>query len=195
MFYATRKCPECKSDVIHSSMQGQKYADKVASVAIKEKRLCLSCARSGDRNPSKLLHVRKLRSEFFKKNNPSKGKPAWNRGIPHANETKEKLKISRSKIDTSGENNPNWGNFKYSKEEMENLHRYTQRVRLLTERVVHLIPGFDKNKRGRTKNDWHVDHIRSITSCFKHNIPIEDCAALDNLQFITCKENMSKRKW
>lgn len=38
-----------------------------------------------------------------------------------------------------------------------------------------------------------IDHIRSVKECYLQNIPVEECASLENLQVITWEENLEKR--
>ena len=197
MYYAYRQCPECNRVIQHTSKGNQASADNIAKLAIVNKRLCLSCARSGDRNPSKLPHVRDARSKFLKQNNPSAGKPAWNRNVPRPIETKEKM---RNTIQKNGgresHRNANYGKFKEHSINLD-FKLYSQRVRVLTERNKHLIPNYDQALRGRVgiSGAYQIDHIKSILQCWYEGIDPEVAAAIDNLQFIPWQENLHKRRW
>lgn len=66
--------------------------------------------------------------------------------------------------------------------------QYKRKVWLLTEAVAHLIPGIET--RGFQKN--HIDHMVSLSYGFKHNIPAEEIAHLNNLRMLPHRENMKK---
>jgi len=197
MYYAYRQCPECNRTVQHTSKRSQDGADSIVKLAIVNKRLCLRCARSGDRNPSKLPHVREARSKFLKQNNPSAGKPAWNRGIPRPAETKEKIRNTiQLNGGRDGKRNANYGKFKDHSINLD-FKLYNQRIRVLTERNKHLIPNFNESIRGRVGETgaYQIDHKKSIIECWREGISPEQAADVSNLQFIPWQENLRKRKW
>lgn len=49
----------------------------------------------------------------------------------------------------------------------------------------------DKFELKRSREN-HLDHITSISFCFRYNIPPEICASLDNLRVIPARENLVK---
>jgi hypothetical protein len=75
------------------------------------------------------------------------------------------------------------------------LKEYTELVRYETEKVVHLVDGYDKNKRGLSgmTGSYQIDHIIPVREGFLKNIPFEEIASLNNLQFITWEENNDRR--
>ena len=78
-------------------------------------------------------------------------------------------------------------------EQVSEFEIYKRKVQGITESVVHLIPGYDANKRGLNGGDNHqVDHIYSITQGFKNNVPPEIIGHVANLRFIHWKENNEK---
>jgi len=68
------------------------------------------------------------------------------------------------------------------------FNQYKKEVKKITELNSSAIT-FDK-KRGWRDN--HIDHIVPIIYGFKNNIPIELMSSVENLQMISCAENMEK---
>jgi|SaaInlV_165m_DNA_1040744.scaffolds.fasta_scaffold62013_1 hypothetical protein len=79
----------------------------------------------------------------------------------------------------------------------DEYYLYNQKVRNLTEQVVHLIPNYDSSTRGKmgVEGAYQVDHIVGISEGFENNTPAEDIAHIDNLQYITWEDNLKKRKF
>jgi len=196
-YHAIRICPNCSKCITHTSTVSQAHVDRGIINAIKNNRTCLSCARSGDNNPSKMEHVKKLRSEFLKNNNPSRGKPAWNRGQTRDQNTKRKISDTiRNSGGRCKERNPNFGKFKEHSIN-DSYISYSRRVRVLTERNIHQLPNYDPNLRGRVgiPGAYQVDHIKPILECWLDNIPADLAANVSNLQFIPWEDNLARRKW
>lgn len=78
--------------------------------------------------------------------------------------------------------------------------RYHRRVRWLSEKnykkYKHII---NPNNYPRTlcgvSGGYQLDHIMSVSYCFKHGINIEECSSINNLQMITWEQNLGKRKF
>lgn len=198
MFSAYRFCPKCNYKITHTTVKSQLAADRLAKRSSDEYKLCRSCIAtavnirrwSNEENKNK-------QSDRFLKYNPSKGKPAWNKGIPRDEKTKQKI---RNTIEKNGGRignlNTNFGKFKKHNIDSD-FKKYSQRVRVLTERVKHLIPGYDESLRGRVgiKNAYQIDHIKSIVECWYEGYTAEQAADVSNLRFITWNENLKLRKW
>lgn len=198
MYKATRVCKGCGNLVENTSTHSQRRVNAIAKQFEKEGRVCKSCASTSKNNkrwedPEKLHQ----QSQRFLSNNPSKGKPAWNRGIPRDEATKEKIKKTKQlNGGSSGERNSNYGKFKYHSVS-DDYRAYLERVRVLTERVRFSIPNYDESKRGRSGcgGAYQIDHIKPILDCWYEGLPAEEAASLDNLRFIPWEENQSYRKW
>lgn len=80
----------------------------------------------------------------------------------------------------------------YDREELEG---YTKKVRSLSEENYrvwkHVINPLDLS-RGRTRDDWHLDHRVPIVWGFKNNVEPSLIAAVHNLQMLPAGENLSK---
>lgn len=74
---------------------------------------------------------------------------------------------------------------------------YSNSVRSETEKVVHLLDGYDSSKRGLSgvTGSYHVDHIIPIRVGFLKNMDIKDISDISNLQFIPWEENNNRRKF
>ena len=80
---------------------------------------------------------------------------------------------------------------------MSDFELYYNNVRNQTEKVIHLVSGYDKEKRGMAglTGSYQIDHIVPIREGFLKKIPFEEIADLKNLQFITWEENNMRRKF
>lgn len=198
MYSSFRNCPTCGCKVEHVSIQSQAHANNLADRSNKAQKLCRSCiaTKVNNRrwsNPSQ----REQQSKRFLANNPSKGKPAWNRGVPRDEATKSKIKqtvIERG--GRKGDRNANYGKFKVHNINAD-FKNYNNRVRVLTERIKHLIPNYDQSKRGKVgiPGAHQIDHIKSIIDCWYDNWTPEQAADVTNLRFISWEENLKVRKW
>lgn len=198
MFSSYRNCPKCSSLITHTTDKSQSYADYLAERSTKSQKLCRSCIAT-------LINNRRWESELerekqsnrFLKQNPSKGKPAWNRGVPRDEDTKKKIQETKKKNGgSSGERNSNYGNFKYHNTQ-EDFKQFRNRVIVLTERVKSKIEGYDESKRGKTniKGAYQIDHIKPIIDCWYDKWTPEQAADLSNLRFISWEDNLKLRKW
>ncbi len=77
---------------------------------------------------------------------------------------------------------------KERKKRWKNWRKYRYQVDAMTNKVVHLVPGYEK----RSFNGMHIDHIKSVWWCYKNNVSVEECADLSNLRCIPAIENMIK---
>lgn len=67
-------------------------------------------------------------------------------------------------------------------------HEYEDRVRELTEQLpLHLVPGIAL--RGQ---DYHLDHKLAVKTCYRLDIPPEECATIENVQILSRWENFRK---
>lgn len=198
MYSAYRECPRCGSEIIHTAVKSQKAANFLAERSTQANKLCRSCIATEVNtrrwaDPSK----REKQSQRFLDHNPSKGKPAWNRGVPRDEDTKQKI---RNTIQNSGgrlgDLNTNYGNFKFHNLNKD-FKQYANRVRVLTERVRHSIPGYDEKKRGKAgvSGAYQIDHIKSIIACWYDGDSAEQAADLSNLRFVSWSDNLKVRKW
>lgn len=85
--------------------------------------------------------------------------------------------------------------FQLSERARTDLHAYTRKVRGLSEATYHqhidvLNPKRLPRKRGN--QGYHLDHIVSIVECFRQGWSPEKAAALDNLQLLEARDNLSK---
>lgn len=75
---------------------------------------------------------------------------------------------------------------------------YYKNVWEITEtQPLHLLEGYDRQKRTRIdidKNAFHIDHIIPIIYGYKHGIPPEIIGNINNLRFISALENHKKSK-
>lgn len=197
MYTATRNCPLCNSVIKHETIDSQKKADWLAMRSAVNKKLCRSCIATNVNNRRwSDPNQRERQSNRFKQSNPSKGKPAWNRGKSRSEDVKQKISNTKKQNPQNGSKNGNYGNFKHHNI-TEDFKIYQQRVRVLTERVVDQIPGYDATKRGHSSKpgSYQVDHTIPILQCWYEKWTPEQAADLSNLQFITCKENLAKRRF
>lgn len=198
MYRAYRNCPKCNLQIEHTTIQSQEKADKLASRSSQAAKLCRSCIATNINNRRWSDPVELERqSQRFLKNNPSKNKPAWNRGIPRDESTKQKIRESKKNNGgTSGELNPNYGKFKYHNTRSD-YKQYLNRVRVLTERNRFLIKGYDETKRGKAgiPGMYQIDHIKSIIDCWYEKLSPEQAADVLNLRFIPWEENLKIREW
>lgn len=86
---------------------------------------------------------------------------------------------------------------KMRKVNLSELKKYTEIVRVETEKVSHLIDLYDENKRGLSgvTGSYHIDHIMPIREGFSKNISPYQIADISNLQFISWEENNKRRKF
>lgn len=79
---------------------------------------------------------------------------------------------------------------------LEGFERYRKEVRLLSEQEfrdnIEYFTNGGKLHRGR--NEYHLDHILSISFCFQYGIPANLCAHKSNLQLIKETDNIRKHK-
>ena len=87
-----------------------------------------------------------------------------------------------------------WNYNKFS-EHIPAFIKYKRIVNRLTNKVVNLIPGYNKSKRGRAgiRGAYQVDHIITIKHGFLNGIPHKVIANISNLQFITWEDNLKRR--
>ena len=69
---------------------------------------------------------------------------------------------------------------------------YSDEITKMTEEVLHLIEGYDKELR--SFNGHHVDHKISRSFGFSNGIPPQDIAHISNLRFVPKAENCKKGK-
>ncbi len=76
---------------------------------------------------------------------------------------------------------------------LKGFSKYKKSVRVLSEQIYRkneLYFTNDKLERGRNKH--HLDHIISIKESFINNIPVNECAHINNLRLVPEKINISK---
>lgn len=195
MYRAYRQCPRCDSKIEHTTIHSQSKANKLAEQSNKLCRSCIATEVNNRRwaNPTAI----EKQSQRFLANNPSKGKPAWNRGISRDENTKRKIKeTKKNNGGSSGDRNSNYGKFKYHNTQQD-FKQFRNRVIVLTERVKHLIKGYEEDKRGKAGVDgvYQIDHIKPIIDCWYDKWTPEQAADLSNLRFISWEENLKLRKW
>lgn len=81
------------------------------------------------------------------------------------------------------------------KEHLSEIERFRQEVWKLTNRIVHLIDGYDESKRGLnslTEDNYQVDHRYSITQGYLDGLTPEQLSHLKNLRFISWRDNAKK---
>ena len=117
------------------------------------------------------------------------------KGKTHNDETKKKLSEAslrnaaavRKKHEEAGRWIP--------KENLPEMERFRQEVWKLTNRIVHLIEGFDESKRGvnsLTADNYQVDHRYSITQGYLDGLSPEQLSHPANLRFIPWRDNAKK---
>jgi len=67
---------------------------------------------------------------------------------------------------------------------------YSELVGDFTESVVHLVDGYDKDKRGFV--GYHIDHKISRSYGYRNGIDPRDIAHVSNLRFVCHESNTSK---
>ena len=77
-----------------------------------------------------------------------------------------------------------------SYEPLNNFKSYCYKVKYYTEKVAHMVDGYDKSLRGFRK--FHIDHMISKKFGFKNGIPPEFIGDISNLQFIDGDLNIKK---
>jgi hypothetical protein len=78
--------------------------------------------------------------------------------------------------------------------------KYCSKVRFLTEKEYskyHIIINPLNLPRTLCGVDggYQLDHIMGVSDCFYSGVSIQDCSSLKNLQMITWKENLNKRRF
>jgi hypothetical protein len=195
MFISYRQCPKCNQEIQQLSSISQARADYTSKQSIKHKKLCRSCIATDVNNRRWSIQTnRDKQSERWKSNNPSKINGPWNKGIPRSIKDRDTIKESLKDRNTKGAFNPNYGNLKCYNIGNE-FKKYSERVRVLTERNRYNIFGYDETIRGKTgeSGKYQIDHIKSILQCWKESISVEDASSISNLQFITWQENLKRR--
>lgn len=83
---------------------------------------------------------------------------------------------------------------KYAKDyDLEQAEDYRKKVSGISDKnyrdFIHII-----NPEGvvRAKFEYHLDHIKPVILCFKEGVSVEDCGAVENLQMLFYKDNLSK---
>lgn len=203
-FKFERNCPQCNTLIKYKSYQGYESGIKLNSKCRKcgsgwSKGLTKETSdsiRMNAKNGSKTkkekfksgeLHpwnkgLTKETSQILKKNAEA------HRGFKHTEETKRIIgKHSKERWDSGYYDNQygdNHTEFKY----------YQHKVHRLTDKVKHLIEGYDESKRGKmgVSGAYQIDHIVDIKYGFDNNIPAEDIAHISNLQFIPWEDNNKK---
>jgi len=152
---------------------------------------------------SKSLKGKKRSSEQIENYKKSAQKRGNNRKIGeyrHSEQTKFKIRESNLKTFSNEKpikwmdsclNNPNWFK-KLRKTDIEKLNdweSYVYKVRSLTKRNARK---YSNLIEGKKQNDYHLDHIVSISDGFNNNIDIEIICHYVNLRYISAKENLIK---
>jgi len=76
-------------------------------------------------------------------------------------------------------------------EDKDDFEHYLQKVRKVTRnQPLHLLENIEK--RGKSKESYHLDHKYSIFQGFKDNIPVHIIGNIKNLEMINSRVNMSK---
>lgn len=73
---------------------------------------------------------------------------------------------------------------------------YRHQVTKFTNKVLHLVEGYDRSKQGRcgVKGAYQIDHIVTVEYGFLNDIPPEKIADPKNLRFIPWEENLARKK-
>lgn len=84
------------------------------------------------------------------------------------------------------------------KKETDKYKLYKHKVRYLTEKTYALYKNeINPNNYPRTlcgvDNGYQLDHVISVSECFKKNIPEDYCASKENLQMLSWIDNLRKR--
>ena len=74
--------------------------------------------------------------------------------------------------------------------EIQDFFLYDELVKELTEKVVHLVEGYDASKR--SFKGMNIDHKISRSYGYKNGIPPQDISHLSNLRFVDYESNRVK---
>jgi hypothetical protein len=202
-FKFERNCPACNKIIEYKSYQGYE-------TAIKRNGKCQKCGcgwmkgQTKENNESIKKMSEKVSNKWKEKFN--NGYKVWNRGLTKNNNTivkdisekrKGKKHTEEVKKVISFHSKMRWELGVYDNQYGENYNefkKYQNKVHKLTNKIRHLIEGFDENKRGvmGKSGAYQIDHIIDIKFGFDNNIPVEEIADLKNLQFIPWEENLKK---
>jgi hypothetical protein len=200
-----RNCPKCNSTIIYKSKYRCDYAEK-------EKCVCKKCMHKnktqkelyGDRFDEiikkRSISLKKVNHWWHDKIAETKRKNGTNR---LSDEHKEKISKNTIFSKTGSEH---VGIKKILKEcnitydeylsKMTLYERYKRDVMNLTKRInVTKLENFEKRGKAGKDGAYHLDHIIEISEGYVNNLPIEEIANINNLQFITWQDNMKKRKY
>ena len=88
------------------------------------------------------------------------------------------------------------GHWNYDYEnKLEELKYFTKKVRSLTKKTYRKYKEIiNPNDLKISKNDYNLDHKRSIYDCFYDGLTPEQCANINNLIIISAHENYTKNK-
>jgi uncharacterized protein YukE len=184
-FKFERNCPSCGNLINYKSYQGYE-------TAIKRNSKCQKCGCGWMKGQTK---------ENFKN-----GYVVWNKGLTKndnliVKNISEKRKGKKHSEDVkeliSFHSKLRWSQGVYDNQYGKNyteFKKYQHKVHNLTSKIKHLIEGYDKTKHGKmgVQGAYQIDHIIDIKYGFDNNIPAEEIADLQNLQFIPWEENIKK---
>lgn len=203
-FKFERNCPKCDVLIKYKSYQGYENA-------IENNRKCRKCgsgwANGLTKETSESLRINGERGSKTKKEKFESGElTVWNKGLTKEtsdiikrnaeNHTGFKHKEETKKI-IGKHSKQRWDSGYYDNQYGENpteFKYYQHKVHRLTDKVKHLVEGYDESKRGKMGVDgaYQIDHIIDIKYGFDNDIPAEDIADISNLQFIPWEENNKK---
>lgn len=85
----------------------------------------------------------------------------------------------------------------HTNEDINKIEYYKKVWKITESQPLHLLNGYNNDKRTRIdidKNAFHIDHIIPIIYGYRNNIPPEKIGDINNLRFISAMENHKKSK-
>jgi hypothetical protein len=202
-FKFERTCPSCNEIITYKSYQGYESG-------LKKNSKCQKCGCGWMKGQTKENNesVRKMGEKVSKKwkENFNNGYEVWNKGLTKndniiVNKISEKRKGTKHTEEVkkiiSFHSKLRWQQGVYDNQYSEKhneFKKYQHKVHKLTNKIRHLIEGYNETIHGKTgkKGAYQIDHIIDIKYGFDNNIPAEEIANLKNLQFIPWEENLKK---
>lgn len=167
----------------------------------------------GNRRVNEIRQCKTCGKDFQARRESSKycSRSCVNKGKKLSKETKEKKSNSMKKVwqdekfrklvlekrigCNAGDKHWNWGNTKYTPEDLEKWNHYNSKVRYLSDKNYKLYKDIiNPDDLPRAGKKWNLDHKYPKVLGFENGVPPEVIADTANLQMLWYKDNLKKFK-